>query len=192
MSLLVSASKDSTPLLLYILPTYVAVDPTSIFPEEYISPLTDNAAELIALSVLTFSISAIIVPLALILPAATTLLALKAAVARTFPDPFGANIISLLVTDASSLKSEFWFDNLAISVPSSLNTISPPPASNLISSAASIVKSPSPLSVKVTALLPSPVIDKAPPVIRVAFWSWMSVVAVNYKLLPSPLIELLA
>ena len=34
-------------------------------------------------------------------------IALKAAVARTFPDPFGANIISLLVTDASSLKSEF-------------------------------------------------------------------------------------
>ena len=48
------------------------------------------------------------------------------------------------------------------SVPAVLNTISPPPASNLISSGASIVKSPLPLSVSVVALLPSPVIDRAP------------------------------
>ena len=132
------------------------------------------------------------VPLATILPLALTWLALNSAVARTFPDPFGANTISLLDTDDANLKSEEEFDSLPISVPSSLNTISPPPASNLISSGASIVKSPLPLSVRVTALLPSPVIDKAPPVIRVAFWSCMSVVAVSFKLLPSPLIELLA
>ena len=40
-----------------------------------------------------------------------------------------------------------------------------PSASRIISPTASIVKSPDPLSVKVAVLLPSPVIDKAPPVI---------------------------
>ena len=56
------------------------------------------------------------------------------------------------------------------SVPPSLNLISAPPASktisetasNIISSGAAIVIIPAPLSVNVTALLPSPDIDKAP------------------------------
>ena len=48
----------------------------------------------------------VIVPLALILPCTLT-----------FPDPFGANIISLLVTDVDILKSLESFVNLPISVP---------------------------------------------------------------------------
>ena len=49
--------------------------------------------------------------------------------------------------------------------PASLNLMSAPSASSVISPEASIVKSPDPLSVKVVALLPSPVIDIEPAVI---------------------------
>ena len=60
------------------------------------------------------------------------------------------NNISLSWVDADITKSVELLDNLPNSVPSSFKTTSPPPASNLISSGASIVKSPLPLSVSVT------------------------------------------
>ena len=66
-------------------------------------------------------------------------------------------VIFLIIKLLLSLDS---LPNSALLAP--LNTISLPPESNLRSSTVAIVKSPLPLSVSVAALLPSPVIDKAP------------------------------
>ena len=68
------------------------------------------------------------------------------------PPSLPSILMSLLLVVFRIRKLPLSFDNRPNSVPLPFNTISCPPASNLMSSAASIVKSPVPLSDKVTVL----------------------------------------
>ena len=84
--------------------------------------------------------------------AVISLLALILPSEITWPVPFGDNMMFLLVCDVVIFRSCEELVNLDISVPSSLNTISAPFASNLISSSLSIRKSPLDTIVDVTIL----------------------------------------